>query len=178
MSKSIHTTERCGVKRPSIPLSHYSIQKDIDASADDIVILCSNYRETPQSSCALVVMSARIPIEQYQAVLLGGSPLENVDKFEYLGPMCVENGQGTEEIKCRINLACSAVSLLQSHLWSGSEISSCTMNRVYRAVVRQILQYGCEIWAVRVPDESMLAVVVIGSNVRILRVRHRGCGVY
>ncbi len=50
------------------------------------------------------VMSALIPGEQRQAVLLDGEPLEDVDKFKYLGSMFVANGQGTEEIRSRINL--------------------------------------------------------------------------
>ncbi len=40
------------------------------------------------------VMSALNPDEQRQAVLLDGEPLEDVDKFKYLGSMFVANGQG------------------------------------------------------------------------------------
>ncbi len=58
------------------------------------------------------VMSALIPGEQRQAVLLDGEPSEDVDKFKYLGSMFVPNGQGTEEIRSRINLARSAFSLV------------------------------------------------------------------
>ncbi len=36
------------------------------------------------------VMSALIPGEQRQAVLLDGEPLEVVDKFKYLGSMFVQ----------------------------------------------------------------------------------------
>ncbi len=43
------------------------------------------------------VMSAPIPGEQRQAILLDGEPLEDVEKFKYLGSMFVANGQGTEE---------------------------------------------------------------------------------
>ncbi len=50
------------------------------------------------------------PGEQRQAVLLDGEPLEDVEKFKYLGSMFVANGQGTEEIRSRINLARSAFS--------------------------------------------------------------------
>ncbi len=41
-------------------------------------------------------MSALIPGEQRQAVLLDGESLKDVDKFTYLGSMFVANGQGTE----------------------------------------------------------------------------------
>ncbi len=58
------------------------------------------------------VMSALIPGEQCQAVLLYGAPLEDVDKFKYLGSMFAANDQDTEEIRSRINLARSAFSRL------------------------------------------------------------------
>ncbi len=100
------------------------------------------------------VMSALIPGEQRQAVLLDSEPLENVEKFKYLGSMFVANGQGTEEIMSRINLARSAFYRLQSCLWSRREISLRTKGRVYQAVVRSILLYGSETWPIRVADEG------------------------
>ncbi len=75
-------------------------------------------------------MSALIPGEQHQAVLIDGEPLEDVDKFKYLGSMFVAKGQGTEEIRSRINLARSAFSRLQSCLWPRREISLRTKDRV------------------------------------------------
>ncbi len=61
-------------------------------------------------------MSALIPGEQRQAVLLDGESLENVDKLKYLGLIFVANGQGTEKIRSRINLARPAFSRLESCL--------------------------------------------------------------
>ncbi len=91
------------------------------AYADDIVILSSSYSkmqgllEAVNRHAAAVgmcinasktkVMSALIPGEHRQAVLLGGEPLEDADKFKYLGSMLVANGQGTEGIRSRVNLA-------------------------------------------------------------------------
>ncbi len=85
------------------------------------------------------------------------------------------NGQGTEEIRSRINLARSALSRLQSCLWPRRDISLRTKGRVYQAVVRLILLYGCETWPVRVADERMLVVFVNDSTRRILRLGRRGC---
>ncbi len=90
--------------------------------------------------------------------------------------MFVANGQGTEEIRSRINLARSAFSRLQSCLWSRREISLRTRGRVYQAVVRSILLYGCETWPVRVADERMLKGFYNDSTRRILHVRRRDCG--
>ncbi len=61
-------------------------------------------------------MSALIPGDQRQAVLLDGESLEDFEKLKYLGSMFVANVQGTEEISSRINLARSAFSRLQSSL--------------------------------------------------------------
>ncbi len=96
---------------------------------DDIVILRSIYVEM-QGLLAAVnrhaaavgmcinasktkVMSALIPGEQRQAVLLDGESLEDVDKLKYLGLIFVANGQGTEKIRSRINFARPAFSRLK-----------------------------------------------------------------
>ncbi len=50
------------------------------------------------------VMSALIPGEQFQAVLLEGEPLEDVEVFKYLGSMFVTNSHGPEEIRSWINI--------------------------------------------------------------------------
>ncbi len=50
-----------------------------------------------------------------------------------------------------------------------------TKGRVYQAVVRSILLYGCETWTLRVTDERMLEAFDNGSIRRILRVRRRDC---
>ncbi len=49
-------------------------------------------------------MSALNPNEQRRAILLDGEPLEDVDKFKYLGPMFIANCQSTEAIRSRVNL--------------------------------------------------------------------------
>ncbi len=49
-------------------------------------------------------MSALIPGEQRQAVLLDSVPLEEVDKLKYLDSMFIAKGQGFEEMKNGINL--------------------------------------------------------------------------
>ncbi len=50
-----------------------------------------------------------------------------------------------------------------------------TKARVYQAVVRSILFYGCETWSVRVSDERMVGVFDNDSIRCILRVRRRDC---
>ncbi len=47
---------------------------------------------TPKSKVMPVLNSS----EQHQAVLLDGAPLQDVDKFKYLGALFIANGQGTD----------------------------------------------------------------------------------
>ncbi len=54
-------------------------------------------------------------------------------------------------------------------------VSLCKKGRVYQALVRFILLYGCETWPVQVADERMLAIFDNDSVHRILHVRRRDC---
>ncbi len=114
-------------------------------------------------------MSALIPGEQRQSVLLHGEPMEDVDKFKYLGSMFIANGQGTEEIRSRINLARSPFCRLQSCLWPRREISLRTKARVYQAKLRSILLYSCETWPVRVSDVTCEATYEVSCHFIVVK---------
>ncbi len=58
-------------------------------------------------------MSALTPGTQRQVGLLDDAPSEGFHKFKYENPMFVVNGQGSEEIRSRINLDRSAFSRQQ-----------------------------------------------------------------
>ncbi len=90
-----------------------------------------------------------IPGEQRKVILLDGESPEDVGNATRLGSMFITNGQGTKEIRIRINHARSALSRRQSCLWSRREVSVRTKGSVYQAVMRSILVYGCKTWQVR-----------------------------
>ncbi len=106
------------------------------------------------------VISALMPGDQCHTVVLNGEPLEDVEKFKYLGSMLVANGQGTEETRSRINPAHSAFSHPQTCL-SRREISMRSKGRVYQVVMRSILLV-----------EGLLAVF---DNERIRRILPSQC---
>ncbi len=120
-------------------------------------------------------MSALIPGEQRQDVLLHCAPMEDIDKCMDFGSIFFTNGQVAQDITSRINLARPAFPRLQLGIWSWREMALRTMHRDYQAVVRSILLYGCETWPVRVADERRLEVFDNDSIRRILRVRRRDC---
>ncbi len=61
------------------------------------------------------MMSAFIPSEQRQAVLRDSKLLEGGDKSKCLGSMFTANGQGTAEIRNKIDLARATLSRLKSY---------------------------------------------------------------
>ncbi len=109
-------------------------------------------------------------VSRDKKIQVDGKPLEFVDKFKCFGSMFDANGQGTEEIRRRINLACSAFSRLQSCPWSRREISLRTTGKVYQTLVRSISLYGCKTWPVRVAEGCWRSLNMT-AFVRILRVR-------
>ncbi len=127
------------------------------AYANDVVLLSYSYMgmqgllEAVNRHAAAVGMriealktkmtSALNPGEQRPAVLLDGAPLEDVDKFKCFGFIFISNGQGTEEIRSRINLARSAFPRLQSCLCSRHEIPLRTKDRFYQVVVSKWSSY-------------------------------------
>ena len=117
------------------------------------------------------VMAALVPPGQHTSITLQGEPLEEVESFVYLGSKCTATGQGIADIDRRISLARYAFSCLQKGLWSRREISTKTKSRIYQAIVRTSLLYGCETWAVTASDQRKLEVFDNDCLRRILRVR-------
>ena len=102
------------------------------------------------------VMSACITPQDTLPITVGGAQLKEVLSFKYLGSMITPNGQSADDVSIRISKAHSAFSRLQRGLWSRNEICLSTKIRIYQALVRSILLYGCETWAMCVSDTHMM----------------------
>jgi len=96
---------------------------------------------------------------------------EEVDQFRYLGTIFIPNGQSKDEILGRIAQARAAVGRLQRCLWYRSEIRRSTECRIYQALVRTILMYGCETWAMRKRDLHVAELFDRQCLRRALRIR-------
>ena len=144
------------------------------AYADDVVLLGANRAEVQaalskvHATAAAVglrintakskVLRSLIPADDWQPLSLEDVDLEDVESFVYLGSTMVPTGQGVAEVERRIGAARSAFGRLRRCLWSRREITSTTKGRIYQAVVRTILLYGCETWPMRVADQRRLEV--------------------
>ncbi len=102
----------------------------------------------------------------YQAIGVGGEPLEKVSSFKYFGASFTATGQAFGEIKARINVARAAFNRLQPSLWSRLEISHRTKGCIYESVVTTILLYDCETWPLRIEDQLIFIFLYIGSERR------------
>ncbi len=75
---------------------------------------------------------------------LGGVLLEEVESLKYLGSSFTATGQAKDEISGGLGFARSAFARLKFALWSRREISLKTKGRIYEALIRTVLFYGCE----------------------------------
>ena len=65
-------------------------------------------------------------------ILMNGERLEEVKSFKYLGSIISSEGDSTEEIRTRINLATSAIAKLKK-IWSNNNIKTSTKIRLYKS---------------------------------------------
>jgi len=97
-------------------------------------------------------------IDSNQPLTIYGSPIGNVECFNYLGSSILPDGGAIDEIDTRINKARGAFIQLSKALWKRNEISIRTKTRIYQAAIRSVLLYGCESWPVRASDMCKLEV--------------------
>ena len=77
---------------------------------------------------------------------INGNQLENSENFTYLGSNLSFNGDLTNEIQRRINLASSAFARLIKRVFGNQNLTIHTKIVVYDAVVISTILYGCETW--------------------------------
>ncbi len=119
-----------------------------------VVCIRTNASKTEVISVLILVSGAK----------LDGEPLEDTDRFKHPGFIFIANGQNTEDIRSKINLARSAFSHLQSSYWSRREVSLRTKGRVYQIVVRLIRPYSRKAWPVRVAHERTLGFLTMTAS--------------
>ena len=90
-------------------------------------------------------------------VNIDGMEVEVVDNFKYLGMKLTRDGSMKEEINERIGAANRCLYSLIS-LFKRRSISERTKLRTYNTIIRPILIYGCEAWALTREQEKRLEI--------------------
>ena len=106
------------------------------------------------------------------AILMNGEHLEEEKSFKYLGSIISSEGDSTEEIRTRINLATSAIARLKK-IWSNNNIKTATKIRLYTSLVVSVLTYGCGSWTLKAGSKRRIAAFEMKFFRRILKISYR-----
>ena len=112
----------------------------------------------------------RIEAKQTTSISLNGQPIEEVDKFTYLGSCISRTGGTKEDIEVRINKARYAFISLKN-IWRDSNIRTHTKLQIFKTTVISVLLYGSETWRLIGTFEQKLQKFVNKSLRYILGVK-------
>ena len=127
--------------------------------ADDICVLSHTKREMQEKTWRLQEFAKRtgleiniektkamkINVKQSAPITLDNRPIEEVQKFTYLGS-CISIDGGTEEdLKTRINKARHTFIMLKK-IWKDSNIKNHTKLQIFNSNVKSVLLYDSESW--------------------------------
>ena len=105
------------------------------------------------------------------SISLDGMSIEQPIEFAYLGSFMVSEWGSDQVIETYICLASASFVQHNKPLWMYRRISITTKNRVYEAIVRNTLLYGCETWAVKAQNTSKLDIFDHDCLRRIIHVQ-------
>ena len=97
-------------------------------------------------------------------VTVGGSALQTVTSFRYLGSLIHNSGSVEEEVRSRVSAAWSKWREV-SGIVCDKKMPLRLKSKVYKTVVRPVLLYGAECWSVKKADEQRMSV----TEMRMLR---------
>ena len=104
-------------------------------------------------------------------ITMNQQQLEEVKNFKYLGAILSADGGCEAEIRARIGTAMAAMARL-NRIWSSKNISLPTKLKLYRALVKTIVLYGCETWTLLAVTENKLQAFENKCMRKILRISY------
>ena len=93
--------------------------------------------------------------DQQSIELEDGQQIKGCEHYKYLGVRLTQDGRTDQAIRERNTLARKAIAMLNGILWD-QRISKDNKRRIYNAVVKSILTYGCEVWQLKKRTQDML----------------------
>ena len=91
------------------------------------------------------------------SISLYGHPVPVVEQCIYLGSVFEGTGQTEADVNRRVQRAAAAFAGMW-RVWRSNNISMAVKGRVYEAVVRTTLLYGCESWTLKAAEINRIAV--------------------
>ena len=102
-------------------------------------------------------------------ISVGNEPIQQVNKFKYLGSTITEDSRCESEIKERIGIARSAFIKMRNVI-SNRHVRVATRIRVIKAYIWSTLLYGCETWTINKEMEKRLEAFEMWCWRRMLRI--------
>ena len=90
-----------------------------------------------------MMLISNIHIEQNVQLVMDNTVLKIVDTHKYLGVLLSSNNKWTSHIDSIINSASKQVSVLRKIKY---KFSRSTLNKLYCAYIRPLLEYASEVW--------------------------------
>ena len=88
-------------------------------------------------------------------LVLAGQAVEQVDRYKYLGLVMHQNGTFTCAVESLKSAAQRALFALQARCAELGIVDTQLRCKLYDAVVKPVLSYGCEVWVPLVSDTSL-----------------------
>ncbi|KAK3546988.1 hypothetical protein QTP86_007917 [Hemibagrus guttatus] len=102
-------------------------------------------------------------------ISIDGTPLEDVQKFVYLGSKVTTDGDCNKDINTRVSKANQAFAMLKP-IWRTTSLSIHTKIKIFRSNVISVLLYGSECWKTTTAIEQKLEVFQNKCLRRILKI--------
>lgn len=106
-------------------------------------------------------------------ISLNGELIEQVSSFQYLGVTLEEKGNQEAELNARLDRVNKVYHALSKGLINKKEVSRNTKIKVYKAVYRPILTYGCETWVLSEREKSKVGAAEMKYLRRVKGVTRR-----
>ena len=102
-------------------------------------------------------------------IVMNGTVLKQVHKYNYLGSLLTSDGRCTNEIKRRMAHAKASFQNTKSILWN-KRLSLGMRKRVLKCYIEPILLYGCESWSMTKQTLTSIEAIEMWFLRRMLRV--------
>ncbi|KAI4465121.1 geranylgeranyl pyrophosphate synthase [Holotrichia oblita] len=156
--------KRCKPLTKKLGIGHLQLQRvqiTEGAFADDIVIFAKNERDLQTNlsiwNTAINDNGMRINKSKTKVMMIGENiermnieidkeKIEQVDHFQYLGVIIDETGTNEADINSRIQKTNKLYYAMNTKFINKKEISKQTKLKVFNAIYRLVLTFGCESW--------------------------------
>ena len=154
------------------------------AYADDICLLADDLEDLRTLTEAVVCEAGKVGLKvntrkteimkvrtnDNSQVTIGNEPLQEVDKFVYLGCQISKDGDIRNEIGIRIGKAGAAFKNMEK-VWNEDGMSLRTKLKLFNSIVLSVLMYGCETWKGLTEIEERVRRFESGCLRKILKIR-------